>query len=217
MKEDKRNLVIFGAWFFSDVIEELAMELDWNVVGRIDPEPPMHVNVLKHIPKDATCFVAIGDNQQRQYVNQQLHAHSRKIISLIHPSASVSKSAVVGAGSYIGENVCVRTGSNLGRSVMLNAGAVVSHHSKVGDFVTVGPNCAIASKSVIGSGTLMGAGSVMRPNCVVGKNCIVGAGAVVVKDVLDRRVVIGNPAKNINTNISKPLDKKSDWISNILW
>lgn len=34
----------------------------------------------------------------------------------------------------------------------------------------------------------------------IGKNCIVGAGAVVVRDVLDDYIVVGNPAKPMSKN-----------------
>ena len=35
-----RELVIFGAWYLADVIEELAVSAGWSVVGRVDPAPP---------------------------------------------------------------------------------------------------------------------------------------------------------------------------------
>jgi len=51
-------------------------------------------------------------------------------------------------------------------------------------------------------GAKIGANATILPGLVIGKNALVGAGAVVVKDVPDDAVVVGNPAKII-TNISK--------------
>lgn len=44
-------------------------------------------------------------------------------------------------------------------------------------------------------GTTVGAGANILPNVIIGENCIIGAGAVVTKNIPDRKVVMGIPAK----------------------
>jgi len=213
----KRDLVIYGAWYFGDVAAELAAELGWNVLGRIDPEPPAHLQPLDCFPSGAVCFVAIGDNSRRHYVTERLESNSRRFISLFHPTASISPSARIGVGSYIGEHAVVRTDSTLGRGVVVNAGAVISHHSKIGDFVLVGPNAAIASRGIVGAGSLVGVGACMRPGCVVGEWCTIGAGAVVINDISREATVLGNPAKPIYSGDTGKREAQSNWTSNKLW
>ena len=48
---------------------------------------------------------------------------------------------------------------------------------------------------VIEDGAFIGANSVIKQGVTVGKNAIVGAGAVVINNVADEKVVVGNPAK----------------------
>ncbi len=96
-------MVLFGAWYFSDVVAELATEFGWTVIGRVDPEPPSRTRTLWEVPKGVACFVAIGDNKQREYVTSQLELHSRRIVSMVHASAVVSRSAIISAGSFIGD------------------------------------------------------------------------------------------------------------------
>ena len=46
-------------------------------------------------------------------------------------------------------------------------------------------------------GARVGGGSILCPGTTVGANALVGAGSVVTKDVPDRAIVIGNPARVI--------------------
>ena len=46
-------------------------------------------------------------------------------------------------------------------------------------------------------GAKIGANATILPGVVVGRNSLVGAGSVVVRDVPDGAVVVGNPAKVI--------------------
>ena len=217
MSSKEKKLVIFGAWYFSDVIEELAEMLGWEVLGRVDPDPPKHRHTLKELPEHASCFVAIGDNGQRQYVSGKLLAQSRELTVLVHPSASVSPGVDLRAGTYIGENVSIRTGARMGTGVVINSNSVVSHHVAVGDYVTFGPNCAVASKSVIGKGSLLGVGSCARPSSVIGEYCTVGAGSVVTKPVEDGTTVLGNPANLMSAESNSTPPNSSNWVNNTIW
>ena len=50
---------------------------------------------------------------------------------------------------------------------------------------------------VIRKGAKVGANSTILPGVVVGENALVGAGSVVVRDVPEGAVVVGNPARVI--------------------
>lgn len=51
----------------------------------------------------------------------------------------------------------------------------------------------------IGNNTFIGARSVILPGTQIGNNCIIGAGAVVKGIIPDNSIVIGNPAKVVQT------------------
>lgn len=213
----RNSLVIFGAWYFSDVVAELAITLGWEVCGRIDPDPPPGITSLDQVPESASCYVAIGDNAQRKLVFRQLERHGRNLVSLLHPSAQISPSGHLGRGAFIAENAVVRTSAELGDGVMVNSGAVISHHCRVGDFVLFGPNSSISSRAAIGSESMIGVGASVCPQCNIGKRCVVGAGAVVVADVADGTQVVGNPARPLPSNDTGRVQKLSDWSAHQVW
>lgn len=62
------------------------------------------------------------------------------------------------------------------------------------DYVTIGHRAVVHSAQV-GQGSLIGIGAIVLDGVRVGAGCIVGAGSVVTKDVPDRSLVVGIPAK----------------------
>ena len=51
----------------------------------------------------------------------------------------------------------------------------------------------------VGDDTFIGMRSMIMPGVTIGKNCVIGAGSVVTKDVPDRCVVVGIPARVLCT------------------
>lgn len=51
----------------------------------------------------------------------------------------------------------------------------------------------------IGDDTFVGVRSIIMPGVTIGKNCVIGAGSIVTRDVPDRTVVAGIPAKVVCT------------------
>jgi acetyltransferase-like isoleucine patch superfamily enzyme len=64
--------------------------------------------------------------------------------------------------------------------------------TKVGDLVVDDDACV-----EIGENSWIGVGSVILPNVRIGRRCIVGANSVVMSDIPDYAVVLGNPARVI--------------------
>jgi sugar O-acyltransferase (sialic acid O-acetyltransferase NeuD family) len=190
----------------------------WRVIGFVDPDPPDHVTTLKDVPPETAVFAAIGDNLLRACVCTKLIERRRSLATIIHPSALVSRSASVGPGSYLGENVVVRSNATIGIGALVNAGAIVSHDCAVSDFVTFGPNAATAGHATIGAKTTIGVGASIRPWARVGARCEIGAGAAVTSDIGNGMIAVGVPAR-ASAMPMKPdkMAKQSDWSRNAIW
>ncbi len=64
----------------------------------------------------------------------------------------------------------------------------------IGDYVTIGHRAVIHS-AFIEKGCLIGIGAIVLDGVRIGAGSIIGAGAVVTKDVVDRSMMVGVPAK----------------------
>lgn len=109
--------------------------------------------------------VAVGDNVARK--REALSAHIFPCNALIHPSAVIAKGAVIGDGTVILEGAVVQVGVKIGRHVIINAGAVITHDCVLEDYVHIAPGAHLCGNVHIGEGTLVGVGVGIGPNTTI--------------------------------------------------
>ena len=140
------------------------------------------------------CFVAIGSNHKRAVIVRALN-HSVDWVSLVHKSAIVHESVVLGEGSIICAGAIVQPYCTIGNHVIVNTAAKIDHDCKIGDFSQIGPSAVLTGSVQIAEFVTLGAGSVILPEKEIGEASTVGAGSVVTRNVDLGTTVIGVPAK----------------------
>ena len=99
----------------------------------------------------------------------------------------VMAGATVGPWATIGEHVIINTGAN------------IDHDCVVKDCSHIGPNAALAGEVIIGENVFIGTNATVLPRIKVGDGSTVGAGAVVTRDVPPNSVVVGVPARVVES------------------
>ena len=162
-----KRLLIIGAGGFGQMIQETAGLLGYEEVVFLD-DASKHKDVIgkccdyqAFLNQYDTAVAALGDNGQRLYWTEKLLEAGYQVPAIIHPSAIVSPSAVIGAGSFIMQRAVVNTHTVMEHGVLVNSGAVVDHDSYV---------C---------KGAHIGLGSVVKANCKIDTKRKVEAGEVV--------------------------------------
>ena len=122
--------------------------------------------------------------------------------SLIDASVAVPRAFEHAPGLYVNSGCSLGAASEFGAFVFVNRGSTIGHHVQLGSFVSIGPGVVIGGLVTIGSGAMVGTGSVVLPSVAIGQNAVVAAGAVVTRDVPDRTLVVGNPARVARRNIA---------------
>ena len=119
----------------------------------------------------------------------------------------------IGEGCTIGSYVDIEGEVTIGHHVSLQSGVYITRGVIVEDEVFCGPRMItmndkrichrrpgltfVRSAPRILRAARVGGGSVLMPGVTIGENAFDGSGAVVTKDVPDRAIVVGNPARII--------------------
>lgn len=117
---------------------------------------------------------------------------------LIDPSAHRSERVFVGPGSVVCAGSVLTCDIAIGSHVHINAGCLVHHDARIGDFATLSPGVRVAGHVEIGAHAFIGVGATIingRPGqpMRIGEGAVVAAGAVVTREVAAGMTVAGVP------------------------
>ncbi len=147
---------------------------------------------------------------RQEAANEALGVGFKQPCSLIDATVATPRALEYKPGLYINAGCTLGGGSHFDAFVFINRGAAIGHHANLGPFVSIGPGAVIGGQVTIGKGSLVGAGAVVLPKIRIGQNAVVGAGTLVTKDVPDRCLVVGNPARIVKSDIEGYGGKRVD-------
>ena len=200
--------IIYGASGHGKVVADILQACGTEIEGFIDDDPRKSGEMFGlKILGDAKCLIeraghgpvvvalGIGDNFARRIVAERCVAANARLLTVVHPSATVAASAKIASGVVIMAHAVVNADAVIQRGAIINTGAIVEHDCEVGNFAHLSPKVAIGGHVQIGDLSWLGIGVAVIPKVKVGAGSIVGAGATVVNDVEDWVVAIGTPAR----------------------
>jgi sugar O-acyltransferase (sialic acid O-acetyltransferase NeuD family) len=144
------------------------------------------------VPQGSRVALGIGDNALRLQALRALGAAD--VPALVHPGATVSKSATIGRGSVVFAGAIVNADARIGEAVIINTGAVIEHDCVVADGAHISPGAVLAGAAAVGRESWVGAAAVVLPGVRIGDGAMIGAGAVVLHNVQSGATAVGNPA-----------------------
>ena len=137
----------------------------------------------------------------------------------IWDSARIRSGSSIGSGTIVGRNAYVDSDVIIGKNCKIQNNALIYSPAVIADGVFIGPGAILTNdlnprainedqtlKSAtdwkiqrveLQTGASIGAGAICVAPVIIGSWAMVGAGAVVVKDVPNYALVVGNPATQI--------------------
>jgi N-acetyl sugar amidotransferase len=136
--------------------------------------------------------------------NGAIIGNGTKIWHWVH----ICNGAEIGENCILGQNVYVGPGTKIGNNVKVQNNVSIYEGITIEDNVFLGPSCVLTNDRVpsavgkweltttlIKEGASIGANVTIVCGNTIGKNSLIGAGSVVITDVPDNTLFVGNPAR----------------------
>ena len=114
-----------------------------------------------------------------------------RIVFLIHKHNQYLTGIQLPIGTQIGEGLCFAHFS----CIVINSTALIGKNCTIYHGVTIG-----GVRGPKGDNVVISSGAKIIGKVRIGNNVMIGSGAIVVKDIPDNAVVVGNPGKVISYN-----------------
>jgi sugar O-acyltransferase, sialic acid O-acetyltransferase NeuD family len=196
-----KKLTIIGASGHGKVVADIAklngydeiVFLDDNETVKCCGNYPVVGSSSEVVSHNNEVFVAIGNASIRKKIMEQFLDKTFPV--LIHPNTVIAEGVKIGKGTVIMAGVVVNADTVIGEGCIINTSSSVDHDCLVGDYVHVAVGSHLCGTVTVGNETWIGAGATVSNNINICDSCMVGAGSVVVKDIKEKGIYIGVPAR----------------------
>jgi sugar O-acyltransferase (sialic acid O-acetyltransferase NeuD family) len=215
MTATRQKLVVLGTGGTCRDILDTVSDLNaaagprFDCIGFLDDNPALWNSAIEGVPvlgplaaagKMRDCLFVNGIGNPTNYARRQpIVARTGlpldRFATLIHPTASVSRTAHVGKDVVIFPHVTVTSNVRIGNHVVILPNTVVSHDDQIGDFTCIAGGVKISGNVRVGRGCYLGTGCALIGGITIGDGALIGMGSVVLRDVEANTVVAGNPAR----------------------
>ena len=219
----KKKLLIIGGHGSGEIAISIFEDVnkiseEWDIVGYLSDirKPGQYLGKHKVIgtTDEIEDYVSKGyyihnalffnakDKENRVEKFRKLKIPLEANATAIHPTAYIMPGTKIGYGVLICPYVATSFGIEIENYIHIYTQGFIGHSSIIKDFSTIAAHSVIGARILINEGAHIGLNSSIRENLIIGKYSIVGMGAVVVENVDDYGIAVGNPARVIK-NIRK--------------
>ncbi len=143
----------------------------------------------------AAAILALGGLASRRHMIDRLEG--AQWATIVHPTATVSPTASIGAGVFIGPGAIINARARIGDHAIINTGAIIEHDCEIGENAHCAPRSVLGGGARIGRDTLVGLGATVLPQVRLGAGCVLAASGSAVHDIPDKTTAIGAPARAV--------------------
>jgi len=209
-------LGIYGSGGLGREVLDLAREINnrvkiWEKIIFInDFKPELVINGAEVFTFDefkanftasyAELVVAVGEPKVRQVLREKIVTSGYSLTSLVHPIAFIGSETQIGDGAIIQFGSFISCNVKIGTNVLIQPNSSVGHDSIIGNDAVISSYVGISGNCTIGERAYIGVSVPIKEKASIGAYSIVGMGSVVLRDIPENVIALGNPARAMKNN-----------------
>lgn len=205
------KVVLFGNKSTArDIFYDLKYYSNYDVVGfTVDreyldsdsifelPVSPFDIVETVFPPSRHKMLIAVGyvlNNKIRKERYFRSKEMGYELINFISPNSIIYPETAIGDNCIIGHHAVISPSARIGNDVIIGSCCIVGHDVIIGDHCFISVATAISGGVSIGPCCFLGTNSTIRNKVSIGEECVIGAGAIILENIGDRSVYLGEPA-----------------------
>lgn len=154
---------------------------------------------LNEYSDEIEFVIASGEPAVRKYLYNKIKTAGYKMTTIYGPECNVLPGASIGEGCILCDG-SVSADVVIGNNVLFNGKVLIGHDAVVGSHSVLSALCFIGGSSKIGECVYLGPGAMVKDRIVVGDSAILSLGTIILRNVKEKAIMIGNPAKKVGYN-----------------
>ncbi|MBM9589078.1 acetyltransferase [Leptospira sp. 201903075] len=208
---EKKDLILVGAGgHAASCVEVIEAENRYRILGFIGMPAEVGKEVLgypvigsdkdlnslnKKCKHSFVCIGQIESYKARLSAFNELNQLGFELVTVISPTAIVSRSAKIGKGTIICHSAILNSRSVVGENCIINTGSIIEHDVVIGNHNHISTGTILNGGVRVGNGTFIGSGTVIREGIHIGSDVFIGMSNAVTSDIEDETVVKRNGTK----------------------
>lgn len=153
-----------------------------------------------YLREQVEISICVGEPQNRKKLYEKVIEDGYKTATLIHPDVHVPSTSKIGQGVIITSGVYISTNVHVEDNVLVNVHCVIGHDVILQRNAVLSPNVALGGNCNIGANSYIGMSVPVKEGIIIGSDTVIGMGSVVLRDIPEGVVAMGNPARAMAKN-----------------
>jgi acetyltransferase-like isoleucine patch superfamily enzyme len=194
------SILVYGAGFQGKMILDALTSSKYKVACFVEANPRkveyygipvIPIQFLDKIRNKGLlkAHIAIGNPKVKLDVCKILEENNFEIISIFHQNTSISHTAVIGKGVYLGPFVSIGPDAIIGDFCQINNSSSIAHDSKLGVGVMIADGCRIGGSVIIDDFSNLGINVSVNRDLVIGKRVNIISGVSIYSHISDDKFV----------------------------
>lgn len=154
---------------------------------------------IRRLPEPVEFVIANGEPAARKALYDKVKAAGYNLATITSPSAWVYPGSTLGEGCIVWDSI-ISTDVTVAENVLIGTKVSIGHGVRIGAHCMVSAQCFIGGESKLEEQIYVAPGALIKDRVHIKEKAIVSLGAVILRNVKENAIMVGNPAKEIGTN-----------------